>query len=157
MSVLRHLAAIAVAATFLIPVAADAFDIDYSNAPFSSAPTPLDLCGSANSLIKPEACKNGDYEKPAAQIEQALQTALARAPANVRPLLKRDQAFFAEMIGAAAEDMPQSENPDDRKTFSEMLQRRLSVLQDIAGGIRPFRRARQMGRCIRQYRGDAGR
>jgi uncharacterized protein YecT (DUF1311 family) len=135
MSALRRWAAFAVAATFLIPVAADAFDIDYSNAPFSSAPTPLDLCGSANSLIKPEACKSGDHEKLAAQIEQALQTALARAPATVRPLLKRDQAFFAEMIGAAAEDMPQSENPDDRKTFSQMLQRRVSVLQDIANGF----------------------
>ena len=143
MSALRHLAAIAVAAAFIAPPAANAFDIDYSNAAYSSAPTPLNLCGKEDSLIKPEVCKSSDYEKLAAQIERALQTALAKAPANVRPLLKRDQAFFAEMIGWATDGMTESDHPDDRKTLAEMLQRRISALEDIAGG---FGRAGVLGK-----------
>jgi hypothetical protein len=129
-----HLAALILAATVLAPVATNAFDIDYSTAPSSSAPTLLDLCGRKNSLIDPETCKNSDYETLAAQIERALQAALAKAPANIRPLLKRGQAFFAGMLGSASEDMPQSERPDDRKAFAEML-RRVPVLEDIAGGF----------------------
>jgi uncharacterized protein YecT (DUF1311 family) len=137
-----RLAALILAASLLAPVAANAFDIDYSTSPFSSAPTLLDLCGKENSLIAPDACKNGDYEKLAAQIERALQAALTRAPANIQPLLKRDQAFFTGMIGSASEDMPQSENPADRKTFAEMLRRRIPVLEDIASG---FNRAGVVG------------
>jgi uncharacterized protein YecT (DUF1311 family) len=135
MSARRPWAAIAVAASLLAPAAANPFYIDYSTAAFSSAPTELDLCGTKDSLIAPESCKSGEYEKVPAQIERALQAALAKAPANVRPLLKRDQIFFAEMIGAAAGQMPESENPDDRKSFAEMLQRRIAVLDDIASGF----------------------
>jgi len=136
-------AALILTVTLFAPVAADAFDIDDSTAPLSSLPTSLDLCGRTNSLIAPEACKNGDYEKLAAQIERALQVALAKAPANIRPLLKRDQAFFAGMIGSAAEDMPQSQNPGDREAFAEMLRKRIPVLEDIANG---FGRAGVLGK-----------
>jgi uncharacterized protein YecT (DUF1311 family) len=130
------LAALAVAAALLVPVAASASDDSDANAAFSSAPTLLHLCGGDDALIKGDACKDGSYAQTAAKLEAALQRALARAPANIRPLLKRDQYWFAETIQNAAENgLPQSEKAADREAFAGMLSQRLTTLEQIADGF----------------------
>jgi uncharacterized protein YecT (DUF1311 family) len=82
-----------------------------------------------------EACKQDGTDKLVTELDRALQSALAKAPANVKPLLKRDQAWFGEMIAAAAEQMPSSENPADRKAFAKMLRDRLAALGQIEAGF----------------------
>jgi hypothetical protein len=48
-----------------------------------------------------------------------LQAALAKAPANVRPLLKRDQYWFAEILANAIQDgVPRSKTQADRDAFT---------------------------------------
>ncbi len=92
-------------ATLLTPVAVFADD---GNAPYSHVPTLPLLCGRPidGAPIKGDLCKRGGVL--ASQLDKVIQAAAAKAPANVRPLLKRDQAFFYEMIAMAAEEMPQS-------------------------------------------------
>jgi uncharacterized protein YecT (DUF1311 family) len=128
----RHrLAALALATALLAPVAASADD-DYTAA-YSSASTLINLCGT-NNPIAADACKDAGYDKLATQLDRAVQAALAKAPANVKPLLKRDQAFFYEMIIAAAEEMPQSENENIKNEFADMLRQRVAALEKIGFG-----------------------
>lgn len=95
MSVHHRLAALALAALFAGPVAAHASD-DNPTAPYSRAPTRLNLCKGDDAPFNAESCKEDGYDKIAGEIDRALQTALAKAPANIRPFLKRDQGFFNE-------------------------------------------------------------
>ena len=144
MSASPRLAMLAVAAALLVPVAASASDDSETDAAFSSAPTALHLCGGDEAVIKGDACKDGSYSQTAAKLDAALQRALAKAPANIRPLLKRDQYWFAETIQHAAEnDIPQSNNPADREAFARMLSQRLTTLEEVGDG---FGRAGVLGK-----------
>jgi len=128
----RHLAALAFA-TLLVPVVAFADNDD--NAAYSSAPTAIPLCG-GDAMSASDGCKDGSYTKFAADLEQALQAALAKAPANVRPLLKRDQAFIAEILANAIQaGLPRSKDKADRDAFVDMLRRRVTTLGEIAQGF----------------------
>jgi uncharacterized protein YecT (DUF1311 family) len=63
-----------------------------------------------------------------------VQAALAKAPANVKPLLKRDQGFFHEMMISAAEEMPGSADEGARDEFANMLRQRVAVLAKLGFG-----------------------
>ena len=77
----------------------------------SRAPTPIALCGTGdNDRIKPDVCKDTGYDRLVAQIDSAMTATLAKAPANIRPLLKRDQVWFNEIIWEAAEFVAESDD-----------------------------------------------
>ena len=53
----------------------------------------------------------------------------------IRPLLKRDQAWFDEIILSAAESVPQSDDADERAGFTETLRQRTTTLEAIGNGF----------------------
>lgn len=122
-------------AALLVPVAAGASDDPVTPA-FSRAGK-LDLCaGSGDSpAIEPDVCKRNGYDRMSAELDRALQAALAKAPANVQPLLKRDQGFFGEIFGAAGEAMPQSDNGEANERLVTIVNQRLAALGRIAEGF----------------------
>jgi len=128
----HRLAALAIAASVLMPTACYALD-DYLRA-LRSGPTELGLCGKDGPLATSDACKQTDYDALTAKIEKALQAALVKTPANIRPLLKRDQAWFNEIMLSAADSMPQSDD-DSREAFVETLRQRATTLEAIADGF----------------------
>jgi uncharacterized protein YecT (DUF1311 family) len=134
MSVAHRLITLAVAMSVLTPVAAYAMD-DFIVAS-SSAPTAIKLCGDADdNPIKPAACKQAGYDKLVAGIDKAFDAALAKTPATIRPLLKRDQAWFNEIILSAAESVPQSDDADEKSGFTETLRQRATTLEAIGSGF----------------------
>jgi uncharacterized protein YecT (DUF1311 family) len=97
-----------------------------------------DLCagvGDNNPPIDPAICKKNSYDKVSDELKRALQAALSNAPANVQPLLKRDQGFFGEMVASAGEEMPGSDNAEEREQFAGILKGRLAALARIAQGF----------------------
>ncbi|QWG14266.1 DUF1311 domain-containing protein [Bradyrhizobium sediminis] len=145
MSASRRLSALAVAAACLVPVSANAMD-EYLRAS-SHGPTLLGLCGGAGAAASSAACTEMDLDALTARIEKALQVALAKAPATIRPLLKRDQAWFNEIMLNAAESMTQ---PDDdfREAFVATLRRRATTLEGVAQG---FGRPGVAGRWVNAF------
>jgi uncharacterized protein YecT (DUF1311 family) len=135
-----RLAALAAAISLLVPAAAHAMD-DYVAAS-SSAPTQIKLCnGSDDDPIKPAPCKKEGYDMLVAAIDKAFAAALSQTPANIRPLLKRDEAWFDEIILAAGEDgVPGG--------FSETLRQRAATLTEIASG---FGRPGYNGRWVNTF------
>jgi hypothetical protein len=133
----RHIAALALAATILSPAPAFADDQDDLNAPFSSPQMLLPLCGSGpdGAHIPVDLCKERGYGDLAVQLDNAIRAAAAKAPANVRPLLKRDQAFFYEMISMAAGTLPTSDKVAMRDAFDAMPRDRIAALPQIADGF----------------------
>ncbi|SRR5579883_49534 len=131
---LRIPAALALVLVLATPPAADADD---DNAPFSSAPMQPELCGGPtdSAPIKGGLCQKGGYDILAGQLEHAIQAASAKAPANVRPLLRRDQALFYEMISMAGEEMPSSDDAATRKAFDDMLRNHIATLARISEGF----------------------
>jgi uncharacterized protein YecT (DUF1311 family) len=146
MSALHRLAALAVAIAFLTPVAANADD-NFGSA-VGNGPTLLGLCGDGDAPLKPAACKDAGLDALPAQIEKALRSTLAKAPVNARPLLKRDQVWFDEIIINAAESMPQSDDAGDRQAFAATLRQRIARLEDIAAG---FGRSGIAGRWVNAF------
>jgi len=134
MHCLRPLAALAVAVVTCAGVGSVSAASDNPDLAYSGAPPLIDLC-STNSVLTPEVCKQSGTDKLVSELDRALQAALAKAPATVKPLLKRDQAWFGEMIAAAAEQMPASENPADREAFAKMLRDRIAALGQIESGF----------------------
>ncbi len=135
MPVLRRLASFAVAAAVLAPVAANALDANrepYIYTAFSSLTTFLHLCGGDAAILSDKACKDGSYAQHAEALESALQDALEKAPANIRPLLKRDQYWFGETVLNAT--------PSD---ILPMLRQRIVTLAQITKG---FPRAGLLGK-----------
>jgi uncharacterized protein YecT (DUF1311 family) len=133
MSICRF-ATIAAALSMLAPAAAHATD-DYIAAS-SRAPTPIKLCGEADGdRIKPALCREAGYDKLVARIDKAFDVALPKAPANVRPLLRRDQAWFNEMILDAADPLVEMDDPDLRAGFAETLQSRAAILESMVGAF----------------------
>ena len=133
MSTSHCFAALALAIACSAPVAAGATD-DFSAA-IGGGPTLLGLCGDGGAPLKPAACKEAGLDMLAQQIEKALQTALAKAPANIRPLLKRDQVWFDEVAISAAESVPQSGDSDAQRSYIAGLRQRLTTLEAIAAGF----------------------
>jgi uncharacterized protein YecT (DUF1311 family) len=131
MSASNWLAALVAAATLAAPMSAGAAD-DFVRAS-SNGPTLLKLCGK-DSPVDDAVCKSQPYDALAGRMEQALQAALAKAPANVRPLLKRDQAWFNEMVVNIAQSM-QLVNPDPAGTLVTLLKQRTETLATIAPGL----------------------
>jgi uncharacterized protein YecT (DUF1311 family) len=133
MTALPYRVAAFAAAMLLLPLAAHADD---DNAAFSSAPSAMQLCGGEDALLKGDVCKDGSYATQATELDQALQAALAKVPANVRPLLKRDQYWFGEtLLNAIQNGVPQSQQQTDRDAFKDMLRRRVAALRQIADGF----------------------
>jgi uncharacterized protein YecT (DUF1311 family) len=133
MSVPR-LATLAVALSTLAPAGANAMD-EYLRAS-SSKPTPIRLCGEADGdRIKTAMCKENGYDRLVAQIDRAFDAMLPKTPANIRPLLKRDQAWFNEMILEAADLVVEMDDADIRAGFAETLQSRATALENMVDGI----------------------
>jgi uncharacterized protein YecT (DUF1311 family) len=129
-----RLAAFAVAVSALVPVATNAMD-DFVAAS-SSAPTAIKLCGEADGdKIKTAACKAAGYDRLVARIDKAFNTALAKAPANMKPLLKRDQNWFNEMLLEAADLVVEMDDADIRANFAETLRARVATLEGMADGF----------------------
>lgn len=128
------LVTLAVALTVLAPAAALAAD-DHTAAA-SRAPMKIKLCGNADGdRIKTAACRDAGYDKLVARIDNAFDAALAKAAANIRPLLKRDQIWFNEMILEAADLVVEMNDADLRASFAETLQSRAVALEGIADGF----------------------
>ena len=120
MSLRRYLPSL-LAVTILLPALAHADD---QVPPAYSHAGKLNLCagvGDNNPPIDPAICKKNGYDKVSDELDRALQAALSKAPANVQPLLKRDQGFFGEMVAAAGEEMPGSDNAQERERFAGIL------------------------------------
>jgi len=133
MSVPR-LATLAVALSALVPASANAID-DYLRAS-SSNPTPIKLCGETDGdRIKTALCKEQRYDRLVAQIDKAFDAVLPKTPATIRPLLRRDQAWFNEMILEAADLVADMDDADIRAGFAAALQSRAAALQSMADGI----------------------
>jgi len=134
MSLRRYLPSL-LAVTILLPALAHADD---QVPPAYSHAGKLNLCagvGDNNPPIDPAICKKNGYDKVSDELDRALQAALSKAPANVQPLLKRDQGFFGEMVAAAGEEMPGSDNAQERERFAGILKGRLAALARIAQGF----------------------
>ncbi len=130
----RRLATLAVAISVLTPAAAYAID-DYIAAS-SSGPMKFNLCGSGdNAPIKTAACVAAGYDKLAAGIDKAMAAAAAKTPANVQPLLKRDQTWFNEIIVSAAESLTESDDTEQRESLAGTLRARVATLDAIGQGF----------------------
>ncbi|SHK10715.1 Protein of unknown function [Bradyrhizobium lablabi] len=134
----HRLATLALAAAVLAPAVlapASANAMDDLVAAISSGPTQLGLCGDGDAPLKPAACKEDGLDTLAAQIDKVFAATVAKAPVNAKPLLKRDQVWFGEIVVNAAESMPQSDNADDRQAFVASLRQRVGTLEAIAAGL----------------------
>jgi uncharacterized protein YecT (DUF1311 family) len=145
MSASHRLAALALAVACLAPAAASAMD-DFVNA-ISGGPTLIALCGD-DAPVKSAACKELGLAALPEQIEKAFHATLAKTPVNARPLLTRDQVWFAEIVLNGAESMPQSNDPNEREAFAKSLRQRITTLADIAAG---FGRSGIAGRWVNAF------
>jgi uncharacterized protein YecT (DUF1311 family) len=128
--------ALITATALLAPVTCHAMD-DYLRAA-SAAPVEITLCGEGNgndSGIKPATCKEKGYDKLVAAIDRSFNAALARTPANIRPLLKRDEAWFNEMISQAADTVQEINETELSDNFVATLRQRKDALDEMAGGF----------------------
>lgn len=134
MSVTPRLAALAAIISIVAPSPSPAMD-DYLRAS-SRAPTAIQLCGDTpDDRIKTADCKKAGFDVQIASIDKTFDAALAKTPANIKPLLKRDQAWFNEMIQEAADTMTQADEDELRQNFAETLRRRNTALGVIADGF----------------------
>lgn len=122
-----------IASIVLATTSSRAMDDDLRAA--SSAPTAITLCGDDGSRINTALCKDRGYDVLVAAIDKAFDAALARTPANVRPLLKRDEAWFNEMILQAGGTVEEVDDAELRESFVTTLRQRSLTLDAIAGGF----------------------
>jgi uncharacterized protein YecT (DUF1311 family) len=141
-----RLAALAVATAILVPASASAAIDEFLRAS-SSGPTELALCKADGELATSGECKKTNFTALTKRIEKSLQAALAKTPANIRPLLKRDQAWFNEMMLSAVETVPEVDD-EQKEAFVEKLRRRAATLETIALG---FGRPGVAGRWINTF------
>ncbi|WP_271619995.1 lysozyme inhibitor LprI family protein [Bradyrhizobium sp. CCBAU 51745] len=126
------------AAALLSPAPADAMD-DFMRAS-RSGPLAMTFCtkNSDGSKIEGGAskfCKAHGYDKLVAAVDASFAAAVGKAPANVRPLLKRDQVWFNEMIEEAATTVQEVDAAEIRRNFAATLRQRVPVLNGIAAGF----------------------
>jgi uncharacterized protein YecT (DUF1311 family) len=143
MSASSRLSALAIAAGLLAPPGANAMDETLRAS--SRGPTLLGLCGE-DGIIDAAGCNGRPYGALADKMEAALQAKLAKAPANLRPLLKRDQAWFDEIIINAAESMKSDKAGGD--ALVAMLRQRAATLETIGPG---FGRSGFAGRWVSAF------
>ena len=133
MSCSSRLAAAVAALSILAPGPSLALDDDLRAS--SSAPTAITLCSDGgDARIKTADCKQAGTDKLVAQIDKAFDAALGRMPVNLRPLLKRDQAWFNEMIIDAAEVLTDAGDDELEQGLAETLRRRATALGGIVSG-----------------------
>jgi hypothetical protein len=128
--------ALITATALLTPVTCHAME-DYLRAT-SGAAVKMTLCGEANdngSGIKSTTCAEKGYDKLVTVIDKSFDAALAKAPLNIRPLLKRDEAWFNEMILQAAEAVQQADEAELSDNFVATLRQRRAALDEMAGGF----------------------
>ena len=132
MSVRHPLAALVIAGAVFVPPAANAVDANDipAHVAFSSVPTLVHLCGGAAAILPDKACKDGSYAQNAKALDSALRDALDKAPANIRPLLKRDQYWFGEIVRSA-----ELGGIPERDAFERVLIQRIVTLAQIAKGL----------------------
>jgi len=133
MPISPRLVTLAAVISVLAASAAHAVD-DFSSAS-SSAPMAFKLCGGEGAPIKTAVCKETGYDKLVDPIDKAMAAAAAKAPANIRPLLKRDQAWFNEIIVNAAESVAEADEFDMRDEFGATLRQRAAMLEAVASGF----------------------
>jgi len=125
------------AAALLNPATADAMD-DFMRAS-SNGPMAMTLRAQNSDGSKIEStskfCKANGYDKLVAAVDGSLAAAVAKAPANVRPLLKRDQAWFNEMIREAAYTVEEADEAELRQNLADSLRKRTAVLDEFARGF----------------------
>ena len=80
-------------------------------------------------------CKANGYDKLVAAVEASFAAAATKAPANVRPLFKRDQVWFNEMIQEAAYTVEEADDPELRQNMADALHRRAAALDDLGRGF----------------------
>lgn len=147
MPALPRLAALAVVAACLAPLPASALD-EYTRAS-SLGPTELELCGKDSDLSSSGACNKINFDALTPTIEKSLQAAVAKMPVNVRPLLRRDQAWFNEMMLSATQVLPQADdNGEAMDAFAETLRRRAATLDGVA---QAFGRSGVGGRWVNAF------
>jgi uncharacterized protein YecT (DUF1311 family) len=119
----------ALLAAMSLPVPATTHAMDDTIAASSSHPIALRICrGGADDTLSPAACQKAGYDVLVTAIDTAFTSALSRTPANIRPLLRRDEVWFDEIILAAGEDGL----PED---FADTLRQRTATLADIGSGF----------------------
>jgi uncharacterized protein YecT (DUF1311 family) len=104
----------------------------------SREPTAIALCGEINSDgvgLTAADCSKAGYDRLVAAIDRSFDAALAKTPAYIRPLLKRDQAWFNEMILEAAGTVKDARDDELRENFAATLRKRATVLNDVAQGF----------------------
>ena len=125
------------AAALLSPGTAHAMDDDMRAS--SRGPMAMTLCARNSDGSKIEGtskfCKANGYDKLAAVVDASFAAAAAKAPANIRPLLKRDQAWFNEMIQEEAYTVEEADEAELRQNLADTLRRRATVLDDVARGF----------------------
>src|SRR5262245_14135328 len=131
MPVLPRLTALAAVTAFLTPSPASALD-EFVRAS-SLQPTELGLCGQDDVLTSSGECKKTDFDAFNRRTEKSLQAALAKAPATMRPLLKRDQTWFNEMMLNAVES--KFEDDEAKEAFISRLRQRAVTLDGVAHGF----------------------
>jgi uncharacterized protein YecT (DUF1311 family) len=132
MSIPHRLAALAMTSALLAPAPAPAMD-EFLRAS-STAPTELKLCRPDGQLASSGACKETDFDALTRKIEKSLLAALAKTSADIRPLLRRDQVWFNEVMLAAAETLPEVDD-EQKEAFVERLRQRTAMLERVAQGF----------------------
>lgn len=126
---------VTLAAVISVLAASAAHAVDDFSIASSSAPMAFKLCGGEGAPIKTAVCKETGYDKLVGSIDKAMAAAAAKAPANIRPLLKRDQAWFNEIIVNAAESVAEADEFDMRDEFGATLRQRAAMLEAVASGF----------------------
>jgi uncharacterized protein YecT (DUF1311 family) len=106
----------------------------------SSGSTAMTLCAQNSDGSKIEGgtskfCKANGYDKLVAAVEASFAAAVGKAPINVRPLFKRDQVWFNEMIQEAAYTVEDAGEDELRQNMADALRRRAAALDDLARGF----------------------
>lgn len=118
----------------MAPCIAD--DVDSAKEP---KPTAYALCGNDGARLP--ACKDGSFDRLGQEVDAAVNAALAKAPPTTVPILKRDQFWFREMIGAVIDDaMGGGDDQQElqKRTLDNVvatLHQRIATLHAIAQGF----------------------
>ncbi|QAU48923.1 lysozyme inhibitor LprI family protein [Bradyrhizobium guangzhouense] len=126
------------AAALSIPVTAHAMDDDMRAS--SRGSVAMTLCAQNADGSKIEGgtskyCRENGYDKLVAAVDTAFATAVGKAQANVRPLFRRDQVWFNEMIQQSDYTVEAVDGTELRKTLADALRQRAALLDDIGRGF----------------------